>query len=77
MGSATSPAMSSERVMARRLGTSSPKISVRKVIRATARVLPITADQGCGSLNSGKLADSAGNRLCRFRAMALPMASPP
>ncbi|MNT37647.1 hypothetical protein D3C72_1737930 [compost metagenome] len=41
IGSATSPAMSSERVRARRLGTSSPKISVMKVMKVTARALPM------------------------------------
>ncbi len=66
MGSATRPAMSSERVRASRLGTSSPKISVRKVIRATARVLPTTPEYA-----------NAGNMPCSHSAMVRPIASPP
>lgn len=67
IGTATTPAMSSELRRARRLGTSSPKISVRKVISATARVLPITGAYG----------SSAGTMPCSQVPMAMPIASPP
>ena len=42
IGTATMQAKASGRVSASRLGTSSPRIRVRKVISATAITLPIT-----------------------------------
>ncbi len=77
IGTATTPATSSELRSASRLGTSSPKISVRKVISATARVLPMTTEYGRGLPTSSNEAARAGNTPCSQLAMASPIASPP
>ncbi len=66
IGIATRPAMASERVRARRLGTSSPKISVMKVISETARAVP-----------TSRAYAKPGIRPCSQPAIASPIASPP
>jgi len=66
IGTATRVAMVSDRVSARRLGTSSPKMSVMKVIRLTARVVP-----------SWLAYAKPGMSAPTHAAMASPMASPP
>jgi hypothetical protein len=67
IGKATTAAMRSARVSAKRLGTSSPKIKVIKVISATAIPRPTGSAHGL----------SAGMNSRMVAAMLAPIASPP